>query len=183
MTKQGTKSPFYKKLKSKCKNCTENSTKVYLRNITRLFNLSNDKVKELPVTGGWLKKKELFEAYNKIPVNKRRHLSIAAVKAVQALDLEDDAVGKKWKLAMLEDANKYQAHRQKNQKSETEEKLWPKGGYLAIKKASSELLKRIKHFIKDKPTLANLYRYQMYVALKLYSELSLIHISEPTRPY
>jgi hypothetical protein len=74
---------------------------------------------------------------------------------------------------MLEDASKHEAHRSKNQMSETEKRLWPKGGYKAIKKASSELLKRIKHGLKEEPSLANLYKYQMYIALKLFAEVPL----------
>ena len=172
MTTQGTKSAFWKKLKSSCKKCTENSIKTYFRNITRLYRLVH-KEEEVPANAKWLSNKKMYEAYKKIDLNKRRHLAIAGWKVAQTFGVEESDAGKKWKLAMLEDASKYQAHRAKNQKSEKEEKLWPKGGYSAIKKASSELLKRIKHAIAGEPTLATLYRYQMYIALKLYAEIPL----------
>ena len=50
--------------------------------IKRLHRLISDK--ELPSTGVWLNKKELMDKYEKLELGKRRHLSLAAVKAGQA---------------------------------------------------------------------------------------------------
>jgi len=174
-TTQGAKKPnaFLKKLKLSCKNCSEASIKVYLRNISRLFNLGKETKEEIPMNGNWLKRESVHKKYMTIDVNKRRHLSIAAVKACQAYNFQDKPVGNRWQLAMLSDASKYSAQRAKNKKSDTEEKLWPAGGYGSVKKASSELLKRLKHQLKEEPNVKTLYRYQMYVALKLYSEVPL----------
>ena len=157
-------SGFVSKLRAKCKNCTSETIKVYSRNARRLYRLTNEEG-EVPSTSAWLKEKKLFEAYKKLPLKTRRHLSVAAVKVQQAVGGDGD----RWQLAMLKDAHQYQLQRSKNQKSDVEKERWPKGGYLAVKKASQEQLKRIRHIISEKPTLSGLYRYQIYIVLKLFS--------------
>ena len=132
-------SDFLEKLKKKCKNCTSGSIKVYMRNIRRLFLLTE--TGSVPLTDNWLKKKETFEKYSKLPLKTRRHLSISAVKALQAYGSKSD----KWEAAMYKDASKYQAERNKNKKSDTEKKLWPKKGYGVLKEAARDQWKRIKH--------------------------------------
>jgi len=166
MTKDDTKeeSKFLKKLKATCKKCTPASIKVYTRSIKRLYNLEFEG--EVPATGSWLNNKKLVKKYEDLALNIRRHLSVAGLKACLAYKTKDDA----WRIRMMSDSMKYSNQREKNEKSEKEEKLWPKGGYAAIKKASSELLKRIKHQLKEEPNLAIMYRYQMYIALKMFAE-------------
>jgi hypothetical protein len=167
MTKDGEKeNPFLKKLKAICKNCTKESILVYFRNVKRLYKLIDDDG-EIPATGAWLSKKILFEKYEKLPLKTKRHLSVAAVKAVKALGQKSD----KWEKNMYQDALKYQSLRNKNQKSENEKALWPKKGYKSVKLAAAEQWKRIKHTIKNEPTLSGLYKYQLFIILKLFAEI------------
>ena len=91
------KSAFEKKLRDKCKNCTEGSIKVYLAAIKRLHKLVSDG--DVPLTGAWLNKKVLMTKYEALPLSKRRQLSLAAVKAAQAYGLKDD----KWSVKMFRD--------------------------------------------------------------------------------
>ena len=180
MTKSGTKeaqpeankektdkkpSGFLEKLKKKCTNCTSGSIKVYMRNILRLYRLTGEG--DVPLTHAWLKKKETFDKYLKMPLKTRRHLSVSAVKALQAYGQKDD----KWEAAMYKDASKYQVERNKNQKSDEEKALWPKKGYAVLKELSKDQWKRIKHILNDKPTLSGLYKYQMFIVLKLFAEI------------
>ena len=158
-------SGFLDKLKAKCKNCTSGSIQVYMRNIRRLFHLTGEG--PVPLTHNWLKKKETYEKYSKLPLKTRRHLSVGAIKALQSYGQKDD----KWEAAMYKDASKYQTERNKNQKSETEKANWPKKGYAALKVASRDQWKRIKHIVSDKPTMSGLYKYQMFMVLKLFAEI------------
>jgi hypothetical protein len=158
-------SGFLGKLKAKCKNCTSGSIKVYMRNIRRLFRLTEEG--PVPLTHTWLKKKETFDKYSKLPLKTRRHLSVAAVKASQAYGIKPE----KWETSMYKDASKYQVERNKNKKSDTEKALWPKKGYAALKDAAKEQWKRIKHVLADEPSLPALYKYQMFIVLKLFAEI------------
>ena len=42
---------------------------------------------------------------------------------------------------------------------------------VAIRKAATEQKRRIRHVLKDEPNVAGLYRYGMYIVLKLFTEL------------
>ena len=55
------------------------------------------------MTHAWLKKKETFDKYSKLPLKTRRHLSVAAVKASHAYGIKPE----KWETAMYKDASKY----------------------------------------------------------------------------
>ena len=156
---------FEKKLRNKCKNCTEGSIKVYLASIKRLHRLVGEG--DIPSTGSWLNNKELMKKYEALPLSKRRHLSLAGVKAQQAYGGKDD----KWSVKMFRDQSEYTAKRNKNERSESETKAWPKHGFGAIKRAAREQRKRITHMLKKEPALKNMYPYQIYVLFKLYSEI------------
>ncbi len=157
---------FYKMLKKQCSKCTKKTLQTYHQSIRRLYKLNNEG--SIPTTAKWLKSEKLFEKYKKIPVNIRRHLSTGAQKAVQAYKLEEYT---KWYTAMLEDQQLYQTQREKGEKSETEKKLWLKGGVKDIKKASNEVKRRLRHELTQDPNLNTLYRYQFYLILKLFAEL------------
>ena len=156
---------FLQKLKLKCKHCTEASIKVYFRNIKRLAKLAD--LDEIPLNTKWLDK--VFDKYKKLPLKVRRHLSIAAIKVFQVFDKDSD----KWRAAMLSDANKHQAERSKNKKSPKEEKIWPKNGIKDVRKASREILKRIRPKLKDEPSKALLYKYQFGLVLRMFTEAPL----------
>ena len=51
--------------------------------------------------------------------------------------------------------------------------MWPKGGFKAVKRASSEMWKRVKILFKkdNEPNLKTLYKYQLFIILKLFSEV------------
>ena len=72
-------------------------------------------------------------------------------------------------------ANKYKANRKKNEWSEKELKAKPKGGMKAIKKAGTEILRKVRRMIdnEEKPSLKTLYKYQAAVLLKLYLDAPL----------
>ena len=165
-TEEEDEDQFLELLKKVCKKCTKKTLQTYHQSVKRLYRLVN---KGAPgATSSWLKSKELFEKYKKIPVNRRRHLSMGAQKAVQAYKLKDYH---KWYNAMLDDQQIYQDSRKKGEKSETEKKLWLKGGVKDIKKASNEVKRRLRHELKEEPNLKTLYRYQFYLVLKLFAEL------------
>ena len=159
------KSAFEKKLRVKCKNCSNASIVVYLAAIKRLHRLIGDG--NIPNTGSWLSKSELMTKYEKQPLSKRRHLSLAGVKASQAYGIKNQ----QWSTKMFRDQSEYQSERNKNKRSESEIKKWPKHGFTAIKKATTEQRKRITHILKETPKLKNMYPYQIYILFKLYSEI------------
>ena len=138
-----------------------------MRSIRRLYRLIKPDSIEIPVTTSWLSNTALFTAYRKLPLKSRRHLSVGAVKACQALSVKPE----KWQVEMLKDASLHEQQRNKNELSDTERAKWPKHGIKSLKQASSEQLKRIRFLLKEKPSLATLYKYQIYLLLKLYGEV------------
>lgn len=158
---------FLTKLKKVCKKCSAASIAVYLRNVKRLYRLINKDAKEIPTSKAWLSNPKLFTAYKKLALKVRRHLSVAAVKSSQALGVKPE----KWQVEMLKDAAEYERQRNKNELSPEERKKWPKQGVKSLRKASSEQLKRIRFLLKEKPSLAILYKYQSYILLKMYSQV------------
>lgn len=154
------------KLKAVCKNCTKGTILVYFRNVKRLYRLLEEE-KEIPSSATWLKNKTLVEKYKKLPLKVRRHLSIAAVKALKAYKEPSE----KWEILMYKDASAYQRERGKNKRTDKEKSAWPKGGLNAVKKASKEQWKRVKLLLNAEPNLKTLYKYQLFLALKLFSEL------------
>ena len=105
--------------------------------------------------------------YERLTLSKRRTLSVAAVKASQMYGQNED----KWSVKMYRDQSEYTDKRNKNERSESESKAWPKHGFRAIKKAATEQRKRIKHMLTEEPKLKNLYPYQVYILFRLYSEI------------
>ena len=158
---------FLAKLKKSCKNCSAASIAVYFRNARRLYKLINKDATEPPVSKGWLANPKMFAAYRKLPLKARRHISIAAVKACKALGVKPE----KWQVEMLKDASLYERQRNKNEITEEERAKWPKHGIKSLKRASSEQLKRIRFLLKEKPSMSTLYKYQVYLLLKLYGEV------------
>ena len=147
-------SGFLVKLKKVCKKCSPASIAVYFRNARRLYRLIKEDATEPPASKGWLSNPKLFTEYRKLPLKVRRHLSVAGVKASQALGVKPE----KWQVEMLSDAAKYEQQRNKNEISDLERRKWPKDGVKSLKKASSEQLKRIRFLVKEKPSLATLYK-------------------------
>ena len=159
---------FLKLLKAVCTNCKKSSLLVYHQNIKRLYRLIKPDAKNVPTSKSWLNSEELWKKYKAKPVNIRRHLSTAGVKASQALKMKPE---NKWFAAMIKDQNLYQTERNKNEPSDKEKELIPKSGLKAIKKSAVELKKRIKFVLQAEPSKSGLYKYQWFIALKLYSEI------------
>ena len=160
------------KLKSVCKNCTTATIKTYVRGIKRLYALTHD-TNEVKLDSKWLND-ALLTKLKSLPLNVRRHLSIAAVKYAQAIKASDKVL-EKFQKQMLDDALKYKQQRGKNEWSDKELAKKPKGGMKSIKKASGQILAKVKRLIENEkePSLKTLFRYQTYLLLKLYFEVPL----------
>ena len=139
---------------------------VYFRNIKRLYRLI-DEEGGIPLNDDWLKKKSLIDKYKNLPLKTRRHLSIAAVKALQTLGKNADS----WTVRMYKDSAAYDRQRSKNKKSPEEKASWPKGGMKAVSKAAKEQWKRVKLLLKAEPSLKTLYKYSLFIILKLFTQI------------
>ena len=158
---------FIKKLKVKCKKCTENTILVYYRNILRLFRLTNEG-DDIPLKAAWILKPALIKKYKDLKIGARRHLSNAAVKFFQLLGKENLV----WYKFMMADSQAYALKRSKNEKSETESSKWLKDGWKGVRKAATEFLRREKiHIFDGEKTMKKLYKYQIYIVLRLFSEI------------
>jgi hypothetical protein len=160
---------FAEKLKKVSPNVKPGSLRLYLQNIRRLYRLGGGEG-ELPETGTWLGKDAVWAKLRKIPVNVRRHLSLAGLKAAYATKV-NEKLTKKWYGQMVRDSSAYQTTRSQNKATDAEKKLLPKGGISALKKAAKDLKKRLRFVLGVEPTLKGLYKYQWYIALKLFTEV------------
>ena len=105
--------------------------------------------------------------FKKLPLSQRRTLSVAAVKAGQVYGKAQE----QWVSQMYKSQSEYTDQRNKNLKTDKEKKLWPKGGFSAIKKAATEQKRRIRHVLEEEPSFEGLFHYGMYIVLRLFSEL------------
>ena len=157
-----------KELKKVCTKCSDASLRVYSTNIRRLFKIySGTAIKtlaELPKNSKWLMSDKLHKKYKAFPNTVRRNLSSSGFIATKLYGLKAE---NSWNLRMIKDAKEYEDHRSKNIKSAYEEKHIPKGGLDEIKKAFKAYKQQIKSIFQKKPTLQNLYKYQLYLSLKL----------------
>lgn len=153
-------------LKKACKKCKPLSIQKYRRDIQRLAELIG--LEKIPEKGDWLKKDELFQNYKKIPLNKRRAYSVAAVKANQAYGYEKF---EKWSKAMFDDVKEYKKKRGKQKLSDSEKAKMPVGGFPALKKISTEFKRSIKRDI-DAEEVKGLYLYSQYIVIRFYSEFA-----------
>ena len=156
-------------LKKVCQKCTPATVQKYRRDILRLLRLGNPTVVKIPETSAWLKEESLFKKYKAIPLNKRRALSVAAVKAGQGYSLKDN---KKWYEHMVSDVQAYKQQRSLQLKSEDERKKWPKEGIKVLKKIASEFKRSIRLALQT-PNIESLYLYSQYILVKFYSEVAL----------
>lgn len=131
----------------------------------RLYVLSGSKSEGL----GWLNNKKLKGKYEKIPVNRRRHLSAAAHIYLKAHDKMEDY----WRKRMFSDQDEYREHRKKNKKSNKEVELWVDNGLKKLKTASSEFKRRINGKLKKEANLTNLWLYVQFLILRFYSQVQL----------
>ena len=112
---------FKEKLKKVSPNVKEGSLRLYLQNVRRLYRIGGGEG-ELPDTGSWLGKETLWAKLRKIPVNVRRHISLAGLKAAYAYKI-NEKLTKKWYGQMVRDSSTYQTKRSENKASDAEKKL------------------------------------------------------------
>lgn len=159
---------FETKLRSNCKKCTPQTIKVYLSGARRLLRMTDSNAEDFPKTSKWLMSKELETKVRALPLNKRRHLTAIGYISSKAYGLPVD---NKWYNMMISDTEKYQTERSKNKKSDYEKQNLP-DSMKEIKKAGREFQARIKRiYMKQKPTLADLYKVQKWLVLRLVTEL------------
>ena len=157
-----------KKLKKACSKCSDATLKVYNTNIRRLYKIFSDKknvksLDDIPSNSKWLMSAKLEERYKKFPFNIRRHLSSSAFIGTKMYGMP---ATNKWNKLMLKDANEYEEHRSKNVKSDYEEKNIPKNGLKDLAKALKIYKTQIRRSLSEKPSMAGLYKYQLFLALK-----------------
>ena len=116
-----------------------------------------------------MKNKTLKAKYEKLPLNQRRHLSLAAHKFAQVYD---DKL-QYWYDKMIKDSNEYKAERNKNKKSLKESRDWIDDALKKLKKSSTEFKRTISHKLRQEPSIANLWLYTQYMLMRFYSEIQL----------
>ncbi len=159
---------FMKKL-SASKTSSEASRTIYVRSAKRLYRLLEE-AKEFPKNSEWLKKKDLRAKYEKVPLNKRRHLSLAAHVWLKAFKTKNDGY---WSERMYKDSNDYAKSRKENKKSQRESDKWIPDALSKLKKLATEFKRTINSELKKEPTVKRLWLYTQYIILRFYSEVQL----------
>lgn len=158
---------FLEKLKASCKKCKPNTIRTYMQNVARLYKLNNEG--DIPTTGAWLSVPKLQEKFKKLPLSQRRHLSLAGLKSEMAYKIADKK--RVWYEIMKANQKEYMDHRNTNTKSENEKQNMLKHGIKDLKKITSEYRRRIRRVITGAPTLSGLYKYQLYISIKLFTQV------------
>ena len=162
---------LFKKLKESNKSIAKQSVMVYLRNIIRLYKLSESKTSIVKPT--WLTVKLI----KKISENKQsRHLFLAAVKFLQSIKKTGDTRYKKWYAKMIESSNAYKKIRT-NAKLSTKEiskigKTSFKDFCVTVRKLIPSI-GRLLHKSIDTVKMKDLMRIQEVLVLLFYCELPL----------
>jgi hypothetical protein len=120
---------------------------------------------------------DLEKKYKALPNNVRRHLSSSAFIATKLYELKPD---NKWSTFMTKDVHVYEKNRNQNKRSDYESVNIPKGGMKDIKRALKLYRAQIRGIFTKKPSLANLYKWQMYLALRLMSSSTPVRNNLPT---
>jgi hypothetical protein len=171
------------KLKNACKKCSDGTLRVYNTNIRRLYRMFSEKKKiktldEIPDNSRWLMSEKLEKAYKALPNNIRRHLSSAGFIATKLYkNVKED---NRWRKFMNDDAKEYDEKRSKNKKSAYEEANIPKNGLKDLIKATKDYKRQIKRVFSTKPSLQNLYKYQLFLALKFMTSDLVLRNDLPT---
>ena len=158
---------FRDKLEKVCEKCTDGTKRVYMQNIKRLYRFK-DKDGEVPVNNSkWLESDAVLKKYKSFPFNVRRALSVAGLKAARAYGIDTD----KWYARTLKDQGEYRQNRALNKRTDAEDAKMLKGGVKELKKIASEYKRQINRELKETPTLKSLYKYQLYLCLRLFVDL------------
>jgi hypothetical protein len=132
---------------------------------------------DLPKNSRWLMSADLEKKYKALPNNIRRHLSSSAFIGTKLYDLKAD---NKWSTFMTKDVHLYDKNRNKGQRSDYENANIPANGMKDIKRALKLYRAQIRNIFTKKPTLARLYKWQMYLALRLMSSNTPVRNNLPT---
>ena len=121
---------FRDKMHKVCKNCSEPTIDVYVRNTLRIVKLLDPTATKIPPTGDFLKNPKVFTAFDKLNLNQRRLLSTAAVKSLDAFSMKRM---EKWASRLEKSAEEYDRYREKRQRSDKEKSKWPSKNYYTRK--------------------------------------------------
>lgn len=159
-------SSFVDKLARVKKDIKPSSRATYLRNIKRLRKVHN----KLPVPdsdGSWLKKKNLFEWFDKQTLSVRRHMATAAQVALKIYKLSSD----EWKERQAKSMKQFDTERRERQLTDKQKALLPKKGFDALREIIGHMKKEFRHILAKKAddwSLSDLLRVQDLVIISLY---------------
>jgi len=157
------------RLKKVCKNCTESSLQTYYYNIKALARMVGHD--EPPNNHKWINT-ALLKKLRKLPLMKRKNMTIAGVKALAAYDKKNE----EWGRAMHESTMEYNKQRDKQQRTKRESDNWPKEGYRALSKLANELYKDVEHLYDLAParvTYPELWQMMRHFVILFYSRHAL----------
>ena len=156
---------LYEKMRKASAKISDQSLYVYLRNLSRLYGLIHES-EVIKGDGSWLTKKPLFEAYDKLDLNRKRLFSVAAVKGLKAYGKTSE----EWNRRLAKASESYDKQRAKRKITTKEQSKWPKNGYQSLRKAARDEKLLIKKSLKrETKTLKDLLAIQNYLILFLYS--------------
>ena len=151
-------------LRKSCPNCTASSIKTYAANIKGLAKVAGLSV--VPTNAKWLTGK-LLATIKERPLNQYKRLSITGVKALGAYGKKDQ----KWHDAMNDATAKYAKKRDSQQRTDREERNWPKEGR-ALRTLAGSLHSEVEHIEKQAPSRVSsvdMYEYQRYFVILFYA--------------
>ena len=160
---------FIEKLKAAKKNLKASSITTYERNIRRLYKASGGEGAIPEKDHKWINKKSLVAWYKEQPLSVRRHMSNAAIIALQVYKKKS----KQWQRRQKTDMQEFDANRNKRELSDKQKSKIPAKGFESLKTAVNVMKKELKHVIDGIETKQDLLRVQDLVILSLYSELPL----------
>ena len=153
-------------LRKSCPNCTASSIKTYAQNVKGLAKVAG--LKAVPTNAKWLTVGKLLEAIKSKPLNQYKRLAITGVKALGAYGKKDQ----KWHDAMNDATAKYAKKRDSQQRTDREERNWPKEGYRALKTLANTLHSEVEYVEKQAPArvgASDMYEYQRYFVILFYA--------------
>ena len=164
-----TKEVVTKKMKDVCPNCTQSTIDVYVRNLFRLARFAGKD--GVPKASKWLSSKKLQSKVAKEPLNVRRLLTVAGVKAMKMYKVGGSG---EWGPMMSKATEEYEKQRDERRKTKREKERWPTKGYDSLKDVAKQLKKANSALLGKKDlSKKELYQLQKYVIIALYSEHAL----------
>ena len=140
-----------------------------MRNLYRLARFAGKT--DVPKNAKWLASKKLITRISKEPLNVRRILTVAGVKAMKMY--KQDTSGE-WGPMMSKATEEYEKNRDERRKTKREKERWPTKGYDSLKDVAKKIKKENSTLISKKElSVKELYKLQKYVIIALYSEHAL----------